>query len=369
MPVWTLTLEMPRAPGRPRLELAAIAVEVRSQLRDGRVLGPDLADLATDADRHAVRLERPDQRGQLGRAAVVLALLLVDVRLRQVDQRRRVDVDVAIAGVDRQPAGAPDLLGHRLRVGGVLLGVELVVVALDEDRALPARRDRAGEHRRRVVDRALERVGLLAPGELEDDRADVGRLGRLVDRPGHVEGLRPEVDGRDGEARDLARARASYSAWMLADRAPSSWLASQTSHWAARGRRLVVAERGGPGEVTDARVAEGGLVIDDQPVAVEVGAPARGASRSVGEVATWGIGVVSPDGVSTAMVPPLPRTPQPIDRDQRPGLTTIRKTMTTIMVPRNIPPRWIFLTVATISGGGGPGGVPGGGGVEDSSMR
>src|SRR4051812_42174936 len=29
------------------------------------------------------------------------------------------------------------------------------------------------------------------------------------------------------------RARAMYSSWMLADRAPSSWLASQTIHWAA----------------------------------------------------------------------------------------------------------------------------------------
>ena len=43
--------------------------------------------------------------------------------------------------------------------------------------------------------------------------------------------------------------------------------------------------------------------------------------------------------------------------------------MTTISVPRNIPPRWIFLTVASSSGGGGPGGVPGGGGVEVSSIR
>ncbi len=28
------------------------------------------------------------------------------------------------------------------------------------------------------------------------------------------------------------RARASYSAWMLAERAPNAWLASQASHWA-----------------------------------------------------------------------------------------------------------------------------------------
>ena len=40
--------------------------------------------------------------------------------------------------------------------------------------------------------------------------------------------------------------------------------------------------------------------------------------------------------------------------------------MMTIRAPRNIPPRWIFLTVAMTSGGGGPGGVPGGGGVDVS---
>ena len=186
------------------VELAPIAVEIGAQLGHGRVLGPDLADLATDADRDAVGLERPDERRQLGRAQVVLALLLVDGRLREVDQRRGVDVDVAIAGVDREPAGAPDLLGHRLGVGGVLLGVELVVVALDEDRPLPARGDRPGQDRGRVVDRALERVGLLAPGQFEDDRADIGRGRRLVDRPGHVEGLGAQVDRRHGEARDLA---------------------------------------------------------------------------------------------------------------------------------------------------------------------
>ena len=57
------------------------------------------------------------------------------------------------------------------------------------------------------------------------------------------------------------------------------------------------------------------------------------------------------------------------DATQKVGLTTMRKTMTTTIRPRNIPPRWIFLTVATTSGGGGPGGVPGGGGVAHSSIR
>ena len=130
-------------------------------------------------------------------------------RLREVDERRGVDVDVPVAGFDREPAGPPDLLGHRLRIGGVLLGVELVVVALDEHRAAPAGGDRAGEHGRRIVDRALERVGLLAARELQDHRPDVGGLGRLVDRPRHVERLGADVDGRHGEPETSPRPRAS----------------------------------------------------------------------------------------------------------------------------------------------------------------
>ena len=43
--------------------------------------------------------------------------------------------------------------------------------------------------------------------------------------------------------------------------------------------------------------------------------------------------------------------------------------MMTIRVPRNMPPRWIFLTVGHELRRGGPGGVPGGGGVELSSIR
>ena len=280
VPVWTLTLEILGA-GGAGVELAAIAVEVGAQLGDRGVLGPDLADLATDADRDPVRLERPDERGQLGRAAVVLALLLVDVRLREVDQGRRVDVDVAIAGVDREPAGAPDLLGHRLRVGGVLLGVELVVVALDEDRALPAGRDRAGQDRGRVVDRALERVGLLAPGELQDDRADVGRLGRLEDRSRHVEGLGAKVDRRDGEAGDLA-AGPGLVERLDARRAGAQDLAGLPDQpLGGRDRGLIHGERGGPGEVADPGIAEGDRVVDDEPIALEMGAACE-AGKQIG---------------------------------------------------------------------------------------
>ena len=300
MPVWTLTLQMPLAPGRPGVELAPVAVEVGAQLRDRGVLRPDLADLAADADRDAVGLERPDERGQLGRAAVVLALLLVDVRLRQVDQRRGVDVDVAVAGVDGQPAGAPDLLGHRLRVGGVLLRVELVVVALDEDRALPAGGDRPGQDGRRVVDRALERVRLLAPGELEDDRADIGRGGRLVDRPGHVERLRAEVDGRDREPGDLA-AGAGVVQRLDARRPGAERLARLPDEpLSGRGRGLVVLNAAVQARSRIAVVAEGGLVVDDEAVAVEMGAAGEGGE----EVGGRGRDVGHRGGLLSAVSPP-----------------------------------------------------------------
>ncbi len=269
----------PDRAGRPRVELAAVPVEVCPQLLDRRVLRPDLADLPADADRHAVGLERPDQGGQLRGAGVVLALLRVGVRLGQVHERRRVDVDVAIAGVHREAAGAPDLLGHGLGVGGVLLGVELVVVALDEDRPAPAGGHRPGQHRGGVVDRALERVGLLAPGELEDDRPDVGGSRGLVHGPGHVEGLRPEVDGGDGEPGDLAAGTRLVQA-LDARRSGAERLARLPDQPLRRGRRgLVRAEGRGPGEVADRAVAERRFIVDDEPVAVEMGRAAQGGEQ------------------------------------------------------------------------------------------
>ena len=119
VPVWTLTLLIPTAPGATPVQLAFVAVEVRPQLLLGRVLLADLADLAADADGQPVWLELADQRRQLGCALVVLALLEVDGRLGQVDQGRAVDVDVAVADLERLAAGRPDLLGHLLGVGGV----------------------------------------------------------------------------------------------------------------------------------------------------------------------------------------------------------------------------------------------------------
>src|SRR5688572_12243841 len=107
-----------------------IAVEVSAAPLLGRVLLPHLADLAAPAAGHAIHLERSDQRRQLGRPDVVLPLLLVERRLGETQRGGRVDGDVAIAGLAREPGGAPDLLRRALRVIGVRLGVELVVVTL-----------------------------------------------------------------------------------------------------------------------------------------------------------------------------------------------------------------------------------------------
>ena len=190
------------------VELAAVAVEIGLELVRGGVLLADLADLAADADGHAVGLERADEGGQLGRAHVVLVLLLVERGERQVDQRGAVDVDVPVAGGDRVAAGLADLVGHLLGIGRVLLGVELVVVALDEDRALPAGGDGAREDAGGVLEDALEGVGLLGASQLEDDGGAVVLLGRLEDDAGHVERLGAKVDGRDGHPLVLAAERA-----------------------------------------------------------------------------------------------------------------------------------------------------------------
>ena len=285
-------------------------------------------------------------------------LLLVDVRLRQVDQRRRIDVDVAIAGIDRQAACAPDLLGHRLGVVGVFLGVELVVVALDEDRPLPARGDGAGQDRGRIVDRALERVGLLAAGEFEDHRRDVGSRGRLVDGPGHVEGLGPQVERRDREAGDLA-AGAGLVQGLDARRACPELLARLPDEPLRGGRRgLVGRERRGPGQLPDAHVAEGRLVIDDESLAVKVGAAGDGGEQlGRGCCDAWhleGSPVGWPLMVATRSEGRLDDHQEDDDHDQ-----SAEEHPAT---PDPLGDRYQL-------GGGGPGGVPGGGGVEVNSIR
>src|SRR5439155_356430 len=92
--------------------------------------------------------------GQVGGPLVVDALLRVERGLRQVYQGRRVDVDVVEAGVQLLIDERPYRLELGLGVDGVLLGVHLDVVALDEQRpreALPQLRGTAGLWNRRSV--------------------------------------------------------------------------------------------------------------------------------------------------------------------------------------------------------------------------
>ena len=227
----------------------------------------------------------------------------------------------------------------------------------------------AGQHGRRVVDRALERVGLLAPGELEDDRADVARLGRLVDRPRHVEGLGAQVDRRHGEAGDLA-AGSRVVQLLDARRAGAELLARLPDEpLGGRGRRLVVANAAVQARSRMRGVAEGGLVVDDQPVAVEMGAAGEegqqvGRARSRRGASGW----VSCRVGHRSWYRRVPDAPAD-GQAQRPGLTTIRKTMMTIRAAEEHPAALDLLDGRRDLGGGGPGGVPGGGGVEDSSIR
>src|SRR4051812_41311053 len=62
-----------RRTGSPRLEFAAITIEVGTQLLDRRILCSDLANLTADADRDPIGLERPDVGRQFGGPTVVLA--------------------------------------------------------------------------------------------------------------------------------------------------------------------------------------------------------------------------------------------------------------------------------------------------------
>ncbi len=176
------------------------------------------------------------------------------------------------------------------------------------------------------------------------------------------------------------RARASYSPWMLAERAPRTWLASQISHCAAS---MVASSIENAAVQARSRIPASrkcGLVVDDEPVAVEVGA-ARQASQQVG----WGCrdvghGVrVSSKGSERPWYRPLESTaqepfgppgrsfrppsvaavdgPSPSSRAWSPSGSRSRRSVRS----GACPPRCSFWAVARISGGG-PAGTPAAGG-------
>ena len=108
-------------------------------------------------------------------------------------------------------------------------------------------------------------------GELEDDRPGVELHGRSAGRGGHVEDLRAQVDGGHREAAVLA---ASAGHVQLVDaRRWGAQLLRGLPDDPARGLDgvLVLAERRGPDDVADAARPEGGHVVDDEAIAVDVG--------------------------------------------------------------------------------------------------
>ena len=191
----------------------------------------------------------------------------------------------------------------------------------------------------REVDRALERVGLLAAGDLEDDRADVGAGRGLEGGAGHVEGLGAQVDRRDGEARHLAAAAGRVQVLDAGALRAEGLARLPDDPLGGRGRRVIRRERRGPGEVADGGRAERRLVVDDEDVAVEMGGrtdgreQVGGRGRDVGHRRGVSLVVVRRHG--TARETPRPATAA--STGQICGFTTIRNTIVTRSDPHPDP--------------------------------
>jgi len=176
------------------------------QLLDGAVLHAHFADLGAHRDRDALRLQPPDEGGDLRRPLVVGALLLRQGGLLQVHQRGGVHVDVVEAGADLLGDQLLHLAHLALGVGLVLLVIDLAVVALNEEREGVALPQGGGDQHRDVLRRALIGVGDLGAGDLQDDGPGLASPGGAKDRAGGVVGHHPHVDRRHGEPADVAPA-------------------------------------------------------------------------------------------------------------------------------------------------------------------
>ena len=175
-------------------------VEVGGKLFGGGVLMPDLADLTTHADLNAGRLQLTNEGDRLGGANGIHALLLWHRWQGEVYECGGVDIDVAIPSVNGESAGTCDLGGNPFRIGGVLLGHELVVVTLNEDWPAPAGGNGTTEDARGVVGGALEGVGLLGACQLKDECCAIHGGGGLQRSASHLKDLAAQVQRRNGKA-------------------------------------------------------------------------------------------------------------------------------------------------------------------------
>ena len=136
----------------------------------------------------------------------VRALLLFRRGPAEVDERGAVDVDVKEVVRDCLFRQVAEGLSLFLRVGLVLGGVHLEVVALDEEGPLIAFLDRRRLDVGRVLRRPHRRVADLGAGDLEDDGADVQAAHRPEDGLRRVVGEGAQVERRHRETGHLAAA-------------------------------------------------------------------------------------------------------------------------------------------------------------------
>ncbi len=176
-------------------EFLLVAFDVGVQLFRRGVLLADFADLAAEADRHAVGLQVTNELGDLGRAHVVVILLLVEGFRLQRDQGAGVDVDVPEAGGNGLGDEVLDFLDGAFGVLGVGGRLDLEVIALDEDGTAVAFLDGGGDQRGAVFGGRLIRVAHFAAGDFEDEGGRVGLHGgaeggacRVIRREADVHG-------------------------------------------------------------------------------------------------------------------------------------------------------------------------------------
>ena len=146
-----------------------------------------------------------------------------------------------------------------LRVGRVLLGVDLEVVALDEERAAPALLDGRGRHDGHVLGRALVGVADLGARDLADDaRRPSARAPRRRGRARVSKAIARMLIAGTVKPATSPRPRARYRSWIEAGRTPS-WRAeprrSASARCRARRHRRRRRRRGSAGQCPAARSA------------------------------------------------------------------------------------------------------------------
>ena len=139
---------------------------------DGGILSAYFSDLATNRDVDSLRLQISHRERELDRLFVIRALLLLQSRLREIDESGCIDIDIVKARPDRFAGELLHSIYFGYRINGEFLCVYLEVIALNEDRPTKALAQSGGEHHRDILSRALVGVRDLRPSDLLNQRSD-----------------------------------------------------------------------------------------------------------------------------------------------------------------------------------------------------